>query len=290
MTFAAGLAVRGHEAGRGDLLDVPAARLRSGDPRCLRAEPARRLPDRPRRAGRRGRAHAAGRLRHRLPAHDPEHARRWRRRTRTSCATCSTPRSTWTARSRCAIRAATASACRWTTSSTTLPIGKAELLTPEDEIAHARVRGAGLRPHGAGGGAGGARAGDEEDIRAVAVNARWAKPLDEELILRLARATGRLVTIEDGVGGGRLRQRGGGAAARARSARRAAEDHRPARQIRRAWRAGDPARDYGLSSGHIKEVVRELAAPRHPTARSRRTVPAPSPPAAARVANRVLTP
>ena len=40
----------------------------------------------------------------------------------------------------------------------------------------------------------------EEDGTIVAlVNARWAKPLDEELILRLARATRAVVTIEDGV-------------------------------------------------------------------------------------------
>src|SRR5437660_6079720 len=39
----------------------------------------------------------------------------------------------------------------------------------------------------------------EEDISVAVVNARWAKPLDEELILRLAKGTGRLVTIEDHV-------------------------------------------------------------------------------------------
>jgi len=39
----------------------------------------------------------------------------------------------------------------------------------------------------------------EEGIRVAVVNARWAKPLDEELILRLARSTGRLVTVEDHV-------------------------------------------------------------------------------------------
>ncbi len=80
-----------------------------------------------------------------------------------------------------------------------LPIGKAELLTPESEIdqAECAVLGYGhlvplveqaVRELAA-----------EDSIRAVAVNARWAKPLDEELILRLARATHTLVTIEDGV-------------------------------------------------------------------------------------------
>ncbi len=37
----------------------------------------------------------------------------------------------------------------------------------------------------------------EEGIRVAVVNARWAKPLDEEMILRLAKGTHRLVTIED---------------------------------------------------------------------------------------------
>lgn len=37
----------------------------------------------------------------------------------------------------------------------------------------------------------------EEGISAAVVNARWAKPLDEDLILRLARGTGRVITVED---------------------------------------------------------------------------------------------
>jgi len=39
----------------------------------------------------------------------------------------------------------------------------------------------------------------DEGISVAVVNARWAKPLDEELILRLAQGTRRLVTIEDHV-------------------------------------------------------------------------------------------
>ncbi len=37
----------------------------------------------------------------------------------------------------------------------------------------------------------------QEGIRVAVVNARWAKPLDEDMILRLAKSTGRLITIED---------------------------------------------------------------------------------------------
>jgi 1-deoxy-D-xylulose-5-phosphate synthase len=39
----------------------------------------------------------------------------------------------------------------------------------------------------------------EEGLCVAVVNARWAKPLDEEMILYLARKVGRLVTIEDHV-------------------------------------------------------------------------------------------
>ncbi len=37
----------------------------------------------------------------------------------------------------------------------------------------------------------------EEGLQVAVVNARWVKPLDTEMILRLARKVGRLVTIED---------------------------------------------------------------------------------------------
>jgi 1-deoxy-D-xylulose-5-phosphate synthase len=39
----------------------------------------------------------------------------------------------------------------------------------------------------------------DEGIRLAVVNARWAKPLDEEMMIRLATATRRVVTIEDHV-------------------------------------------------------------------------------------------
>jgi 1-deoxy-D-xylulose-5-phosphate synthase len=40
---------------------------------------------------------------------------------------------------------------------------------------------------------------DEHGISAEVVSARWAKPLDDEMIVSLARRTGRLITLEDGV-------------------------------------------------------------------------------------------
>lgn len=142
-----------------------------------------------------------------------------------------------------------------------LPLGKAELLSPESEIdsAECAVLGYGhlvpaveqaVR-----------ELATEDNIRAVAVNARWAKPLDEELILRLARATGTLVTIEDGVVTG-----GFGSAVAELLHEHGLHDVRlkiigvPDKFIEH----GAPAilRElYGLSSGHIKDVVRELVRP-----------------------------
>jgi len=83
-----------------------------------------------------------------------------------------------------------------------LPVGKAELLTPESEIDHADCAILGYGHMVPAVEVAARELATEDGIRAVAVNARWAKPLDEELILRLARATGHLITIEDGVAAG----------------------------------------------------------------------------------------
>ena len=64
---------RGRQAGRGDLLDVPAAGLRPDRPRRMPAAAERRVRDGPRRPGRRRRAHPPRRVRHRLPALPAEH-------------------------------------------------------------------------------------------------------------------------------------------------------------------------------------------------------------------------
>src|SRR5258708_2261885 len=79
-----------------------------------------------------------------------------------------------------------------------LEIGKAELLSPatleEAEQQDCVILAYGLPVTQA---EKAARELADEGIRAAVVNARWAKPLDEELILRLAKGTRRIVTIED---------------------------------------------------------------------------------------------
>ncbi len=82
-----------------------------------------------------------------------------------------------------------------------LPIGKGEILTDPAEADRADVVILGYGDMALVG----KKAADElaeEGIRAVAVNPRWAKPLDEELILRLARGTGHVITIENHMAAG----------------------------------------------------------------------------------------
>ena len=98
----------------------------------------------------------------------------------------------------------------------------------------------------------------EEGIRVAVVNARWAKPLDEELILRLAKGTRRVVTVEDHM------VAGGFGSAVLELLEFHALNHVDVRVI------GFPDRPiehgavsilkelYGLTSSHIKDVVRDL--------------------------------
>jgi 1-deoxy-D-xylulose-5-phosphate synthase len=142
-----------------------------------------------------------------------------------------------------------------------LPIGKAEMLSPETEIEQAECAVLGYGHLVPAVEQAVRELATEDDIRAVAVNARWAKPLDEELILRLARATHTLVTIEDGAVAG-----GFGSAVAELLHAHGLDDVRlriigvPDRFIEH----GAPAilRELiGLSSAHVKDVVRELVRP-----------------------------
>ena len=99
----------------------------------------------------------------------------------------------------------------------------------------------------------------ESGIRVAVVDARWAKPLDEELIVRLAKATKRVVTVEDHMVAG-----GFGCAVlellESQGLLRTVEVRLigfPDRLIEH----GAPSilkELYGLTSSHIKDVVREL--------------------------------
>jgi 1-deoxy-D-xylulose-5-phosphate synthase len=99
----------------------------------------------------------------------------------------------------------------------------------------------------------------ENGIHVAVVNARWAKPLDEELILRLATGTKRVVTVEDHMVAG-----GFGSAVL-----ELLESHGLLRTVEvrligfpdRLIEHGAPSilkELCGLTSSHIKEVVREL--------------------------------
>jgi 1-deoxy-D-xylulose-5-phosphate synthase len=147
----------------------------------------------------------------------------------------------------------------------TLPVGKAELLTPEAEIEGADVAILGYGNMVPAALQAAQELGAEDEIRAVAVNARWAKPLDEELILRLARATGALVTVEDHVAA-----TGFGSAVGELLHARGLHDVKlaiiglPDTFVEH----GAPAllRElYGLTSGHIKDVARQLVRPGVPS-------------------------
>ena len=84
---------------------------------------------------------------------------------------------------------------------TALPVGKGEILTDPAtaEEADVVIFGYGDMALVA------KQAADElaqEGIQAAVVNPRWAKPLDEALILRLARATGHVITVENHLAAG----------------------------------------------------------------------------------------
>lgn len=84
-----------------------------------------------------------------------------------------------------------------------LEVGKAELLSPET-LEAAEHQETVLLAYGATVAQAELAAKElaDEGIHVAVVNARWAKPLDEEMILRLAKATRRLITIEDHVASG----------------------------------------------------------------------------------------
>lgn len=141
-----------------------------------------------------------------------------------------------------------------------LEIGKAELLSPAtlDEaqradcavlaygsvVTQARVAAQELEADG---------------IRVAVVNARWAKPLDEEMILALAKSTRRIITMEDHMVAG-----GFGSAVLELLGRHGLTKDVDIRLIGlpdKLVEHGAPTilkELYGLSSAHVKEVIRDL--------------------------------
>jgi 1-deoxy-D-xylulose-5-phosphate synthase len=77
-----------------------------------------------------------------------------------------------------------------------LPIGKSEILQDGSDVAILAVGSMVVTAERA------ADALAADGISATVVNARFVKPLDEELILRLARTHGALVTIEENAAAG----------------------------------------------------------------------------------------
>jgi 1-deoxy-D-xylulose-5-phosphate synthase len=147
-----------------------------------------------------------------------------------------------------------------------LEIGKAELLSPAT-IEEAEQTECAIFAYGSTVAQAelAARELAQEGIRVAVINARWAKPLDEEMILRLAKRTRRLVTIEDHMVAG-----GFGSAVLELLERHGLKniDVRLIGLPDKLIEHGAPTilkELYGLSSAHVKEVVRELVGAREGT-------------------------
>jgi len=140
-----------------------------------------------------------------------------------------------------------------------LEVGKAELLGP-DTVEAAEQQDVTLLAYGTTVAQAELAAKElaDEGIHVAVVNARWAKPLDEELFMRLAQGTRRVVTIEDHIVSG-----GFGAAVLELFERKGLKDidvriiGLPDMFVEH----GAPTilkELYGLSSAHIKEVIHDL--------------------------------
>lgn len=142
----------------------------------------------------------------------------------------------------------------------TLEIGKAELLSPST-LEQAERQDCVILAYGTTVAQAEQAAEElaEEGIHVSVVNARWAKPLDEELIVRLATGTRRVVTVEDHMVAG-----GFGSAVLELLESRGLLHTIDVRLIGfpdRLIEHGAPSilkELYGLTSSHIKDVVREL--------------------------------
>ncbi len=140
-----------------------------------------------------------------------------------------------------------------------LAIGKAELLSPAT-VEQAEQQDCTILAYGSMVAAAEQAASElaDEGIHVAVVNARWAKPLDEDLILRLAKGTCRIVTVEDQVIAG-----GFGSAVLELLESRSLHniDTRLIGCPDKPIEHGAPSilkELHGLSSSHIKEVIRAM--------------------------------
>ena len=141
-----------------------------------------------------------------------------------------------------------------------IEIGKAELVSPAT-IEEVEQQDCAILAYGSTVAAAeqAARELAESAIHAAVINARWAKPLDEELIARLAKQVRRIVTVEDHM----VACGFGSAVLEFLEARNLLHevDIRVIGLPDRFIEHGAPSilkELYGLTSSHIKDVVREL--------------------------------
>ncbi len=229
----------GREAGRRDLLDLPPARLRPDRPRRLPAEARRRLRDGPRRPRRRRRPDPPRRVRHLLPALPAEHGADGAARRGDARATCCTPRSPTTGPIALRYPRGEGEGVALPGRPQAIEIGRGEVLREGERVA---LLGYGYGVPLALGAADAAR-GRARASRSTVADARFAKPLDAELVERLAADHDVLVTVEENVLAGGFGAARAGAPGRPRPARRrAAAAHRPAGPLRHPRQAGAAAR------------------------------------------------
>ncbi len=138
-----------------------------------------------------------------------------------------------------------------------IPIGRGEILAQGQRVA--------LLGYGYGVSVAMRAAGilGEHDLEVTVADARFAKPLDAELVQRLAREHELVVTIEENVLAGRFRRRRPGAfggCLRLAPVSGPGDAHRLARSLRHARQAGAPARGGRASPVSRRRARAERAA------------------------------
>ena len=192
VTMASGLAIAGMRPGGRAVLDVPPARLRPDRPRRVPERPARAARGRSRRARRRGRQLAPGHVHDSRPSGSCRTSSSRARRTSRSCARSFGRRSRRTTRSRCTTRAIPGFGLPDVTPRA-IKVGQAEVLREGEDILFVGFGPIVMRAVEV------ADALAKEGWSIGVINARFAKPLDRQLILDQARGKRLVVTFEESV-------------------------------------------------------------------------------------------